>query len=342
MAEVRDPHKASVKQAKNKQASAKKAKRRFRVDDAATVLDQNVAGPIALASGANHAYIVYQLATGEVYSSLAADFGPFQPRMSLVSGQSGLPQAAPGGGPGIAFDVVNQRVVVAYPSSDGLNVVVVSSDPAFGTGWRLEGMIPLNGSTLQPGLAMVSADMNGTAVTVVYAVFTGGAPYSKVVWAASPNSWSDGFQSVLMANGTPFNPPDCAGLAASMQTPSTGQIALAFTIGSLNTAFVAVSALNDVAQFGVAVPLPSQMGTTLAPGLMVEVDTGALWALTDTARTVYYAIFANGSWSSPQPIEELSLSMGGAPAGVWNGFTAYVACIRRLQSTLCYTTIMFG
>lgn len=340
MAEVRDSHpKASIKQAKNRQAPAKKARRRFRIDDAPTTLDQNVVGPIALASGANQGYLVYQLATGEVYASLAADFGPFQPRMSLVAGQTGLPQAAPGGGPGIAFDVVNQRVVVAYPSSDGQNVVVVSSDPAFGTGWRLEGMVPLNGSTLQPGLAMVSADMNGTAVTVVYALVAEGR---KVVWAASPNNWSAGFQSVLMANGSPFNPPDCAGLAASMQTPYTGQIALAFTIGSLNGAFVAVSAPNDVAQFGVAMPLPSQMGTTLAPGLMVEADTGALWVLTDTARTVYYAIFGNGSWSSPEPIEELSLSMGGAPAGVWNGFTAYVACVSRLQSTLCYTTIVIG
>ncbi|MEA3015261.1 MAG: hypothetical protein QOD42_3806 [Sphingomonadales bacterium] len=330
--------KDSIKPAKKKQAPAKKPQRKFQVGDAPIILDNNVAGPIALAAGANQAYLVYQLATGEVYATLAAGGGLFTPRLSLVSGQGSLPAAAPAGGPGIAFDAVNQRVVAAYPSFDGQNVVVVSSDPAFASGWRLEGTLQLMGSTLQPGLAMVSGNFGGTAVTVVYAVVAEGP---KVVWAASPNGWSGGFQSVLL-NGAPFNPPDCAGLAASMQTPDAGQIALAFTIGSQSTAFVGVSALDDLSQFGNAVQLPPGMGTTLAPGLMLQVDTGAQWALTDTARTVYYAIFGNGSWSTPQPIEDLSLSMGGAPAGVWNGFTAYVACVRRLQGELAYTTIVIG
>jgi hypothetical protein len=298
------------------------------------VIDSPVVGPVSLGAGGSTAYLIYQLATGEVYVTSAKSSSVFPKRQSLVCGQGGLPSAAAASGPAIAFDPGRSRIVVAYATADGTEVVVVSSDPALSTGWTVDAVIPLQGNPLLPGMGMISGTFEGTNLTVLYAV----AASSKIIWASSFGNWSGGFQSVTQ-NGQPLNLPSASGVTANLR-PGTSEIALGFTVPNQYNAFVSSNAPNSISEFPTGEGIPGR--NSLTPAVTLEPDNGAWNVFVNIAQTVYYVTHYGGTWQPAQPLDSMDLSMGGPPAAVWRTeWELYVACVDRLQE-LAYDVIALG
>jgi hypothetical protein len=295
------------------------------------VIDNPVQGPVSLASGANSTYLVYQLASGDIFVTNSNGSVEFPPRQSQIFPQ-GRPAAAPASGPAIAFDPVGQQVIVAYLSSDGSGIMVVSSDPQL-TGWVNVNVIPLNGNPVLPGLAMISGSFQGTSLTVLYAAAASG----KIIWASSSQNWSGGFQSVT-SNGQPLNLPSASGVSANLM-PGTTQIALGFAVPNQSQAFLLTNAANSVAEFPSGDTIP--VTTRLTPAVTIEPDDGAWNVFVNAGQTIYYITHYNGQWQPPQPLDDLSMSMAGPPGAAWNGFVLYVACA-DLGRNLDYDVIALG
>lgn len=300
---------------------------------AKNVIDNPVQGPVSLAAGSNITYLVYQLATGEVYVTTSDGASvQFPARQTLVSGGA-LPPAAPACGPAIAFDPVARQLIVAYLSSDRSQVVVASNDLQPGAGWAGVAGIPLNDNPLLPGLAMISGSFQGTSLTVLYAAAASG----KIIWASSSQNWSGGFQSVT-SKGQPLNLPSASGVSANLM-PGTTQIALGFAVPNQSQAFLLTNAADSVAEFPSGDTIP--ITTRLTPAVTIEPDNGAWSVFVNAGQTIYYITHYHGQWQPPQALDDLSLSMAGPPGAAWNGFLLYVACA-DLGQNLDYDVIALG
>jgi hypothetical protein len=298
------------------------------------VIDTPVAGPVSFGAGGGTAYLIYQLASGEVYATMDKTGGGFAKRQSLVSGQGGLPAAAGASGPAIAFDPARGRVAAAYLTADKTQVVVVSTDAGLGTGWTQDAVIPLQGNALAPGMAMISGTFGGTALTVLYAVTSS----SKVIWASSFGNWSGGFQSVTNG-GEPLNPPAVVGVSANLN-PASNQIALGFCVGNQHEAFLLTNQQGSIADFPSGEMIPGH--AELTPAVTIEPDSGAWNVFVNMSRTVYLVTHYDGSWQSPQEIPGMQLAMSGPPAAVWRThWELYVACVTG-RGNLTYQVIALG
>jgi hypothetical protein len=301
---------------------------------AKNVIDNPVAGPVSLGAGGDTAYLIYQLASGEVYATMDKTGAGFVKRKSLVSGQGGLPAAAGASGPAIAFDPARGRVAAAYVTADKMQVVVVSTDAGLSTGWTQDAVIPLQGNALAPGMAMISGTFGGTALTVLYAVTSS----SKVIWASSFGNWSGGFQSVT-SGGEPLNPPEVMGISANFNTASN-QIVLGFCVQNQYQAFLLTNQQGSIAEFPSGNTIPGR--AQLTPAVTIEPDSGAWNVFVNMGRTVYLVTHYDGSWQSPQEIPGMQLSMSGPPAAVWRThWELYVACVDGRQN-LTYQVVALG
>jgi hypothetical protein len=184
-----------------------------------------------------------------------------------------------------------------------------------------------------PGLAMIAGSFGGTNLTILYAAATSG----KVIWASSFQNWAGGFQSVT-SNGQPLNLPSASGVSANL-LPGTSEIALGFAVPNQSEAFLFTNAANSVSEFPSGDTIPQ--GTRLAPAVTIEPDDGAWNVFVNSAQTIYYITHYHGTWQTPQPLDDLSLSMAGPPGAAWNGLELYVACTDRAQN-LDYDVISLG
>lgn len=305
--------------------------RKQRPGGATTPVDRPVAGPVALASGGGNVYLAYQLATGEVYVTMASAGQTFPARMSLVSGQGGLPAAATAMGPAIAFVSGEDRVIVAYATADGNSIAIASSDANLSTGWMRIVLLPLETAQLLPGLALVWAEAPAGILILYAAVSDGGA--RKVVWSSANSGWM-GLASVTR-NGAPLNPPLLAGVSACF-APQTGAILMGFNVPNQSELFVQSSNHPGFTDFEVEPEPP--VDTRNPPAMTVEPASGDWWIFVKMmGGSAAYLIFTEGGWQPPVPFTGFS---SGPLAAAWLDMTVYVAGVTRRQ--LVFETIALG